>query len=176
MVLNAKHYFRCNCNALFSTLQCQIERRALASLFEISLAVELFSRRQTTGSAQKSKMFGMMPCMYRIFHINTIAFCLGRYSIHLLLLKGSMVERTKGKWTTHSDRRGSKFQLSNDRSQLVEAGRGRAVRVDRLDLHFDFTFRLVVWNDEKRSHIVRDSISIILSKILYCAVFSTLIG
>ena len=56
-----------------------------------TLAMELFSRRRwTTGSGQQSNNYGIMPCMCCIiflgFNINTTAFCLGCYSLHILLL------------------------------------------------------------------------------------------
>ena len=57
--------------------------------------MEFFTRRRwTTGSAQQSNMYGMVPCMCCIifwgFDLNTTAFCSGRYSLRLLLLKSSM--------------------------------------------------------------------------------------
>ena len=57
--------------------------------------MEFFTRRRwTTGLAQQSNMYGMVPCMCCIifwgFDLNTTAFCSGRYSLRLLLLKSSM--------------------------------------------------------------------------------------
>ena len=48
--------------------------------------------RWTTESAQQSNNYGIMPCVHLFFgfNINTIAFYLGRSSLHLLLLKSSM--------------------------------------------------------------------------------------
>ena len=58
-----------------------------------SSLAEGIDRRWTTDLAQKSNMNGIMPCMCCIFFglTNTAAFCLGRYSLHLLLLMSSMV-------------------------------------------------------------------------------------
>ena len=53
----------------------------------------LFCRRRwTTGSAQQSNNYGIMPCTCCItfFGFNINAFCLGRSSLHLLILKSSM--------------------------------------------------------------------------------------
>ena len=57
--------------------------------------MELFGRRRwTTGPAQQSNTnYGIMPSMCWIiflFNINTTAFCLGRSSLHLILLKSFM--------------------------------------------------------------------------------------
>ena len=64
------------------------------------LAMELFSRRRlTTGLAQQLNNYGIIPCMwcnfFRGVNINTTAFCLGQYSLHLLLLNSS-TDRQKG--------------------------------------------------------------------------------
>ena len=42
-------------------------------------------RRWANRSAQKSNQNGMLPCMWGIIVINTTAYHLGRYSLHLLL-------------------------------------------------------------------------------------------
>ena len=58
------------------------------------ITMEVFSRRRwATGSAQQSNNNGIIPCMCWVFflgggvNINTTAFCLGRSSLHLQLLK-----------------------------------------------------------------------------------------
>ena len=59
--------------------------------------LELYSRRRcTTGSAQQASMYGMRPCMcciILVFYLNTTAYCLGQYSLHIILLKCSMPKR-----------------------------------------------------------------------------------
>ena len=55
--------------------------------------MELFSRRRwATGSAQQSTLDYAMYVLHKFFrfNINTTAFCLGRSSLHFLLLKSSM--------------------------------------------------------------------------------------
>ena len=69
-----------------------------------SCTMELFSRRRwATGLGQQSNNYRIMPFMCYIiflgFNINTTAFCLGRYSLHLLLLKSSMVGPSPA-WTS----------------------------------------------------------------------------
>ena len=64
-------------------------------LWAIRFVMELFSRRRwTTGSAQHSNTYGMLPCMLCIiilgFVTNTTAYHLGQYSLNLLVLKSSM--------------------------------------------------------------------------------------
>ena len=59
----------------------------------------LFSRKRwATGLAQESNNYGILPCMWYIFlgfNINTTAFCLGPYNLHLLLLKSSMTQQIR---------------------------------------------------------------------------------
>ena len=69
--------------------------RPLAAAIIIGYTIELFSRRRrTTGPSQQSNNDGTFQCMCCImfwrFFMSTIAFCLGRCSLHLLLLKSSM--------------------------------------------------------------------------------------
>ena len=62
----------------------------------IAKVMELFSRRRWTNRlALKSNKYGMLPCMWWIifggFVKNITAYHLGRYCLHLLLLKSSML-------------------------------------------------------------------------------------
>ncbi len=45
----------------------------------------------------------------------------------------------------YHDRRGSQFEFSDDRTQLVKTRSCRTVGSNRFDLDFDFTFGFVVW-------------------------------
>ena len=61
--------------------------------------MELFSRRRwATGSAQQSTLDYAMYVLHKFFrfNINTTAFCLGRSSLHLLILKSSMEAHIEG--------------------------------------------------------------------------------
>ena len=77
-----------------SKIYTVMEIPAFSWPFVNRLTMEHFSRRRwTSGSAQQSNNYGIMPCMWckKIgFNINPTAFCLGRSSLHLLLLKSSM--------------------------------------------------------------------------------------
>ena len=64
-------------------------------LWWVAFGLSWFSRRRwTIGSAQKSNKYGMMHMLHNflVFVISTTAYHLGRYSIHLLLQKCSMLK------------------------------------------------------------------------------------
>ena len=105
-------------------------------------------------------------CIFWRYDINTTAFCLGRYSLHLLLLKNSMDRERKGKGldTRQEDRQTRKLFWN-------EEGCERTTGMRKTVLHKSLSPRTCTWRSQRTDNfncqlIHLPNVTISVTKIL----------